>query len=83
MGQACPLVPAPNWVPTKSSQLSLRVAWVRFTRPKTPGSTARSLRPTLQYLEAEGVLSLPKAVVPRSAFDELLDEYEHSLIKLF
>ena len=43
--------------------------------------TPRSLRPILQYLEAEGVLSLPKAVVPRSAVDEFLDEYEHFLVK--
>jgi site-specific recombinase XerD len=43
--------------------------------------TPRSLRPILQYLEVEGVVSLPKTVALRSAVDELLDEYEQFLVK--
>lgn len=43
--------------------------------------TPRSLRPIFQYLEAKGIASLPKAVVPRSAFDDLLDAYEHFLVQ--
>jgi len=43
--------------------------------------TPRALSPILRYLEAKGVVSLPEAVVRRSAVDELLDEYEHFLVK--
>jgi site-specific recombinase XerD len=35
----------------------------------------------LQYLEVEGVVSLPKTVALRSAVDELLDDYEQFLVK--
>jgi site-specific recombinase XerD len=43
--------------------------------------TPRSLRPILQYLESEGVLNLPRKVVPRSATDHFLDEYERFLVE--
>jgi site-specific recombinase XerD len=43
--------------------------------------TPRSLTPVLQYLEAEGIVSLPEALVARSTVDELLDEYEQFLVK--
>ena len=35
--------------------------------------TPRSLRPILEYLEAEGVVSIPEVLVKRSTVDELLD----------
>ena len=43
--------------------------------------TPRSLDAILRYLEAKGVVSLPESVVPRSAGDDLLDEYEQFLVK--
>jgi len=43
--------------------------------------TPRSLGSILRYLEAKGVVSLPEAVVLRSAVDDLLDEYEQFLVK--
>lgn len=43
--------------------------------------TPLSLRPILQYLEAEGVVSIPEVLVTRNTVEELLDEYEHFLLK--
>ena len=43
--------------------------------------TSRSLRAILQYLEVEGVVSLPEVEVARSAVDDLLDDYEQFLVK--
>ena len=43
--------------------------------------TPRSLKPILQYLESEGIVALPKTVVPRGAIEQLLDKYERFLVE--
>jgi site-specific recombinase XerD len=43
--------------------------------------TPRSLRPILQYLESEGVVTFRRSVVLHGAIEQLLNEYEQFLIE--